>query len=301
MQWLNYHHLYYFYVIAGEGSIALATTRLKLAQSTLSTQLKQFEEAVGYQLFIRANRRLTLTDVGRKVFEYAHEIFSLGQELRETIDHMETSFGALIRLGIMDSVPKQLVRDLFQTVAADHQAKVVIREESLPTLCERLYSHDLDLILANDKPPTENDEGRFHAKLLGQLEVVLVSSTEPITEDAKLFKSLDSQPMIMPGSNSPLRVEISEYLKIKHINPKVVAEVDDVELQKMLVLDGHGFSALPKIAIENELKNGQLHQLMDLPICQENLWLISGHRLVHNPITKRLLNSYRPSYLQAHL
>jgi DNA-binding transcriptional LysR family regulator len=89
---------------------------------------------------------------------------------------------------------------------------------------------------------------------------------------------------------------VLEHFKIKHIQPLVVGEVDDLELQKMLVLDGHGFTALPLMSVENELKNGKLVRLSDTPICHENLWLISAHRLVHNPIAKMLLEDFKLSF-----
>ena len=294
MQWLNYHHLYYFYVIASEGSVTEAAGKLKLAQSTLSAQLKQFEDVIGFKLFERKHRKLTLTDVGLKVFDYAHEIFSLGNELRDSIGDFEDSLRVSFRLGVMDCIPKKLSRDLFKKIAETDGARMVFTEESLPSLCNRLEKHEIDLILANDKPPTEGKKSRFHAKLVGELKVVFVTTPDRMDLKKDIPRSLNNQPMIMPGEHSPLRNEILEHFKIKHIQPNIVGEVDDIELQKMLVLDGHGFTALPLISVEEELKNGSLIRLSDTPICHENLWLISSHRLVHNPIAKILLDTFRP-------
>lgn len=294
MQWLNYHHLYYFYTIATEGSVTEATKKLKLAQSTLSAQLKQFEEAIGYKVFERKNRKLLLTDVGHRIFEYAHEIFSLGEELRDSLSDFEDSLSTSVRIGIMDSIPKRLSRELVNIATRDHRAKTSITEESLSSLLSRLSEHSIDLVLANDKPPTEGKKSNFHAKLVGELKVVFVTSPERMELKRNFPRSLNDQPMVLPGDRSPLRIEILEHLKIKHIHPKVIAEVDDLELQKMLVMDGHGFTALPLMAVENELRNGELIRLSDTPICHENLWLITAHRLVHNPIAKSLLETFRP-------
>ena len=295
MHWLNYHHLNYFYTIASEGGITPATKKLKLAQSTLSAQLKQFEDAIGHKLFERKNRKLHLTDIGRKVYDYAHEIFSLGEELQESLGNFEDSLKVSVRLGIMDSIPKKLSRELFKIVSNQHNAKASITEESLSALCDRLEKHEIDLILANDKPPTEGKKSKFHARLIGELKVVFVGTPEMIHLKKEMPRSLNEQPMIMPGEHSPLRNEVLEHFKINHISPEIVAEVDDVELQKMLVLDGHGFSALPLLSVEEELKSGELILLSNTPICHENLWLISAFRLIHNPIAKLLLSSFRPS------
>src|SRR5436853_3245660 len=71
MEWLNYHHLLYFWVVACHGSVTRAAAELRLAQPTVSTQLRTLEAVLGEKLFARTGRRLVLTDVGRLVFRYA--------------------------------------------------------------------------------------------------------------------------------------------------------------------------------------------------------------------------------------
>ncbi len=295
MQWLNYHHLYYFYTIAREGSVTLATKKTKLAQSTLSAQLKQFEDSIGYQLFERRNRRLFLTDVGRKVFDYAHEIFSLGDELRSSVTNFEQSLKVAFRVGVMDSVPKQLSQEIIRIAAGEMGAKVSVTEELLSSLLLRLANHELDLILANDRPSTGERNLPFHVKLIGELKIVIV--THPSRESlAESFpRSLDGQPFILPGEQSALRREVVDHFRVKRIQPLVLAEVDDLELQKSLVLNNFGSAALPYLSVKKEIESGELLCLSETPICHENLWLISAHRLVHNPIAKVLLEKFRSS------
>ena len=295
MQWLNYHHLYYFYVIARENGVTEASHKLKLAQSTLSAQLKQFEDVIGYRLFERKSRKMFLTDVGKRVYDYAHEIFSLGEELRDSLSNLQDSLRVSLKLGVMDSIPKSLCRDMVNIVSKQHKAKITIFEESLPSLCKKLSAHEIDLILANDKPITENNQSQFHAKLIGEMKVIFVGHPDKIKLRNDLPHSLNFEPIIMPGFHSPLRTEILEQFKIKHIQPVPIAEVDDLELQKMLVLDGHGFAAMPQRAVKEELASGKLISLSETPICHENLWIITTHRLVHNPIAKLLLETFRPT------
>ena len=81
MDWLNYHHLLYFWMVAREGTITAACEKLRLAQPTVSAQLRILEKSLGRTLFNRVGRNLELTDDGRAVYRYANEIFALGQEL----------------------------------------------------------------------------------------------------------------------------------------------------------------------------------------------------------------------------
>ena len=85
MEWLNYHHLLYFWTVAKAGSITAACSQLHLAQPTISAQLRNLENALGRKLFTRAGRHLVLTEAGRLVYRYADEIFSLGRELLDTL------------------------------------------------------------------------------------------------------------------------------------------------------------------------------------------------------------------------
>ena len=85
MEWLNYHHLLYFWMTAREGTIAEASRQLRLAQPTITGQIRALETDLGEKLFTRSGRRLVLTEVGRLVYRYANEIFSLGRELTDVV------------------------------------------------------------------------------------------------------------------------------------------------------------------------------------------------------------------------
>ncbi|MCB1693995.1 MAG: LysR family transcriptional regulator, partial [Pseudomonadales bacterium] len=85
MEWLNYHHLLYFWVVAKEGTVAAASEKLMLAQPTISGQIRELENALGQKLFRRRGRYLALTDAGRMVYRYADGIFALGRELIDTM------------------------------------------------------------------------------------------------------------------------------------------------------------------------------------------------------------------------
>src|SRR5947209_2009025 len=62
MEWLNYHHLLYFWVVAREGSVTRAAAELRLGQPTVSAQIRTLEATLGEKLFIRVGRNLALAD-----------------------------------------------------------------------------------------------------------------------------------------------------------------------------------------------------------------------------------------------
>src|SRR4029453_16112838 len=112
--WLNYHHLLYFWTIAREGGVSKAAVRLRLSQPTVSAQLRMLEDALGERLFQRHGRTLVLTDVGRMVFRYADEIFGIGRELIETLRGRPAGRALQLTVGVANAVPKLIVSRLLQ-------------------------------------------------------------------------------------------------------------------------------------------------------------------------------------------
>src|SRR5690606_31581476 len=110
--WLNYHHLLYFWTVAKEGSVARATQRLRLAQPTISGQIRQLERQLDVKLFQRQGRNLVLTDVGRVVYRYADEIFGLGRELMDVLENRPTGRPLRLTVGVAEGVPKLIAHRL---------------------------------------------------------------------------------------------------------------------------------------------------------------------------------------------
>ena len=105
MEQLNLRHLYYFWVISREGSIARASEVLELAPQTLSGQLATFEASVGGRLFSE-RRKLILTDLGRLILGYADDIFALTGELAETLRLDPSERPLTLRAGVSASIHK---------------------------------------------------------------------------------------------------------------------------------------------------------------------------------------------------
>src|SRR4051812_46425764 len=113
---LNFHHLYYFYMIAEEGQVARAAKRLRTGQPSLSTQLKQFEAVLGYRLFHRKRgQTISLTRHGEILHAYAKEIFRLSDEMLASARGQRTDDRLHLRVGALDWLPKREVNELMRT------------------------------------------------------------------------------------------------------------------------------------------------------------------------------------------
>src|SRR3954464_8794027 len=129
MEWLNYHHLLYFWVVAKEGSIVRASEELHLAHPTISGQIHRLEEVLGEKLFARKGRRLALTDAGRIAFRYADEIFSLGREFLDTVKGRASGQRMRLVVGVSDVLAKSIVHRILEPAfRLKEEIRVVCRE-----------------------------------------------------------------------------------------------------------------------------------------------------------------------------
>src|SRR5689334_18411055 len=132
MEWLNYHHLLYFWTVVQEGSFSRAAKRLRLAQPTVSEQVRALEEALGEPLLQRRGRTLALTEAGTVVHRYAHEIFALGREMQDAIKGRPLTASLRLNVGIADVVSKLIAyRVLEPALRLDKPVRLVCHEDKV--------------------------------------------------------------------------------------------------------------------------------------------------------------------------
>ncbi|WP_231971015.1 LysR family transcriptional regulator [Polynucleobacter necessarius] len=102
----NYRHLYYFWVVAKEGSMSKAADRLDMAIQTISSQVHELEKSLGYMLFKPAGRGIALTESGFAALGIADQVFSIGERLPEAVRDAAKSPKIKITIGVSDWPPK---------------------------------------------------------------------------------------------------------------------------------------------------------------------------------------------------
>jgi LysR family transcriptional activator of nhaA len=289
--WLNYHHLFYFRTIANEGSIARASERLRLGQPTLSAQLRQLEEKLGTRLFDRHHKRLVLTEQGRRALEYANEIFRLGDEMLEVLQDRRLPERLHVQLGVLDSVPKQLIARLADSALSRGKCTVSVLEGREDELMRDLMSHRIDLLLT-DHAPASADGKKIFCRRVARMPVEVYASPKLAKLKRGFPGSLDRQPFVMPTSHSRLRADIEHYFRLHQIQPDVVAETQDTALQKILGAGGTGLVPVPAPALRDELQRGEVIRLGELEGVFAELYLVSASRRIENPISAGLMAEF---------
>lgn len=248
MTWLNYHHLLYFFTVAREGSVVMAAEKLRLTQPTISGQVKALEQTLGERLFQRQGRRLVMTEVGRLVYRYAEEIFSLGQEMLDTLNDRPTGRPLRLIVGVADQMPKMLVhRLLAPALALPAGVQIVCRDDKTDRLLAALAMHELDVVLA-DAPMAPGVAVRAFNHLLGECGVSFFATpTLARTLGRRFPKSLDGAPMVLPAENIAVRRSLEQWFEAQDVRPNVVAEIEDSAVLKSFGQGGAGVFPAPSV------------------------------------------------------
>lgn len=246
MDWLNYHHLFYFWTIAREGSVTLAAERLRLAQPTLSAQIRSLEKALGVRLFQKEGRGLALTDAGRRAFRYAEGIFSLGKELQESLAGWTANPVPILAVGISDALPKLMVRTLLApALELPEPIRLLCREDRTDRLLAQLSLHELDLVLS-DLPPPPGSAVKAFSHLLGECGVQIFGTAALRKRHAGTFPGcLNGAPVLLPLEGTALRRGLDQWFEVEGLHPRIVGEIDDSALLKSFGQQGVGFFAAP--------------------------------------------------------
>lgn len=289
--WINYHHLLYFKTIALEGGIANAARKLKLGQPTLSTQLKQLEDALGHQLFSRSKKRLQLTEPGKLVLSYANEIFKIGDEMVDALNDQHLTKKIQIQIGINDNIPKHLALKAFEFATNNFDCIVSMEEGHGDNLLRELEAHRIDLVLSNYPPPV-GASGGFYARCVSKMPIVVAGAPKFSRHKRNFPSSLQGQPLIMPLLRSKLRQDVEHYLHLRDIATDVRAEIQDTSLQKLMGLHGHGLIPIALPAVTEHIKTRELVVIGTLSGVYEELWLIAAERKLHNPIAAAIMKKF---------
>ena len=284
MEWLNYHHLFYFWTVARVGSAARASEELRLTQATVSAQLKSLEQSLGEKLFRKAGRHLVLTDTGKLVFRYADEIFSLGQEMIGSLKGRPEGRLARLTVGVADVLPKLVAYELIEpALQLQELYRIVCREGGNEELLSALALHDIDVVLT-DAPidPAVNVKAFSH--LLGECAMLLFGSRNLADKYRRGFpKSLDGAPFLLPTRNTAARRSLDQWFDAQRIHPRIVAEFEDSALLGVFGQHGLGLFVAPSVIGAEVQKQYEVKIVGRIADVRERFFAISLDRKLRHP------------------
>jgi LysR family transcriptional regulator, transcriptional activator of nhaA len=295
MEWLNYHHLLYFWAVARYGTVVRASAELRLAQPTISGQIHRLEEVLGEKLFERAGRKLVLTDVGRTVFRYADEIFSLGRDLIDTLKGRPSTRPLRLTVGVADALPKALVQHLLEPAfRIGHPVQLLCREDrAVEDFLSELAGQELDLVLT-DRPLGPGLHVHAFNHLLGECGTTFLASAKLARSCRAGFpRSLNEVPFLLPAAHVTVRRAIDQWFEANRVRPKLVAEFDDSALMYAFGQQGKGVFPSPTVF------EAQFRRLYDVEVVghikavRQHFYAISVERKIQHPAVMAIIEAAR--------
>lgn len=283
MEWLNYHHLLYFWMVAREGGLAPAGKVLRLSQSALSGQIHRLEDTLGQPLFARRGRKLEMTETGRVVYKYAEEIFGLGREMLDAIRERPTPRALRLTVGISNVVPKLLVRTLLgPALRQEVRLALTCKEDRFDRLLAELAVDAVDVVIADAPVPPDSGVLAFN-HLLGESTVTLLAPAALAPALRRSFPvGLDGAPLLLPTPGCTLRRNLDAWFAASEIRPDVVAEAEDSALLKAFAADGIGALFVPSVIAKIVAQRYGLVEVSEVDSVRERFYAISAERrLVH--------------------
>jgi len=298
--WLNYHHLLYFWTVVREGSVSAAARKLRLAQSTVSGQLKALETAFDVELFRRAAGKMVLTDAGSGVYRYADEIFALGAELRDSLAERSVTRRSRLVVGVADVMPKLIVQQLLApALANDPKLRLVCHEDHHDRLLADLALHEVDVVLS-DTAAARTDIIRTHSRLLGESGASLFAKPKIAERLRRNFpRSMDGASVLLPIAPTSLRRALMKWFDASGVRPVIRGEFQDSALLTVFGGLGEGVFAAPTV-IEDEIRSQhRVEVVARIPEVTERMYAITVDRSSRNPALAAIYRGARDVFKPA--
>ena len=271
---LNFHHLFYFWRVAKLGHLTRAAEELHTSQSAVSAQIRQLEERIGEDLFLREGRRLVLTDTGRLVLAYADNIFGLGQEMLGRLQGRMAGTTRL-RVGSVATLSRNYQENWIRPLLADPSVVLTLESGLLEDLIARLLQHQLDVVLANETVPADPTRP-LHCRFLGSQSISLVGpASRWQTQSLRIPEDLDGLDIVLPGPRHALRAQFDALCLSANVTPRLRAEVDDMAMLRLIARDSGWLAVRPEVVVQDELQAGILVTVGHSTDLQERFYAIT--------------------------
>jgi LysR family transcriptional activator of nhaA len=285
----SYRHLYYFWAVAKEGGLTRAAEKLGLSVQTVSTQVRELEQALGAALLKPAGRGLTLTEAGRTALDLAEQIFALGETLPERVREAVDVPTVRLAVGISDGLPKLVAQRLLAPVLDTPQLRLLCHEDEFDDLLGDLALHRLDVVLA-DRPAPANPNLRVYSHSLGSSPIAWYAHPRWAEAAARDFpRSLVDVPLLLPTSHAALRPRLDQWLADLGLRPRVAGEFEDSAL--LATFGGEGLGVFPAATAVDDALTGR-YGLVNVGRAEglaEQFYAVGTDKKISHPLVRRLL------------
>jgi len=288
---LNFRHLFYFWRVAKAGRLTHAADELHVSQSALSTQIKQLEERIDEALFERRGRRLILTATGQRVFDYAENIFGLGEQMLGWLEGRPEGM-TRVRVGSVATMSRNFQVNWLRPLLSEPSVILSVDSGWIDQLIERLLRHQLDIVLANE-PVSPGPSRPVYSRFLGSQPISLVGRRERWEGRVlRMPQDLDGAEVALPSTRHSVRARFDALCLSAGVKPQLRAEIDDMTMLRLVARDSGWLTVMPEVVVQDELRSGVLVSVGQSGRLQERFYAITAqHRHRIEPLEQLLADA----------
>ncbi|HVU14696.1 MAG TPA: LysR family transcriptional regulator [Phototrophicaceae bacterium] len=247
-----------FQTVAATLSFTRAAEQLDYAQSSVTAQVRALEDELGVQLFDRLGRRVTLTDAGERLLDYAEKMLKLADEAALALAESSEPTGKLIIAAPETLSTYRLPPLLKQFRTRYPRVQLILRSFLVPETLARLADGSVDVaVLLTDAPPDSN--GLMIVPLVEE-HLLLLAAPEHHLNDGGCVQpdDLRDESLLLTEAGCSYRGAFENRLLARGVRPTTTMEFGSVEAIKQCVMANLGLTLLPEIAVCSEVNQGKL-------------------------------------------
>lgn len=253
--------------IAEEGSFSRAGQKLLRTQPAISLALKRLETNLGVQLIDRSSKTLILTDAGNLVLDYAKRFDGLERQLRRALTELRDLNAGKLTIGANESTSLYLLKHL----EAFRQRYSGIEVELRRSLSSKIPDAVLDGAIEFGAISYDPRDPRLTVfELYNDRLTFVVSPSHRLARRRKVsIRELGAETFIAHNVVSPYRARVIEAFRTHQVLLNMAVEMPTIETIRRLVQRNLGVAFLPKMCVEQEIKNGALKEVLVKELAME--------------------------------
>jgi LysR family transcriptional regulator, hydrogen peroxide-inducible genes activator len=274
---MEIHQLRYFVAVADEGSFSRAAAKVRVAQPSLSQQIRKLEAEVGQPLFDRLPRSVVLTEAGRCFIEYARQILASIGDARRCVDELKGEVAGRVAVGAIPTIAPYVLQGLVVTFQKNYPDVILeIVEDVTDSITRRIEAGELDIALASScRPsPTLRRESVGAEPLLA-----LVPEKHPLAKkDVVELDDLKSQRFLLLHEMHCLSQQVNHLLESRRLRPEIALAGSQLSTIANMVAASIGVSIVPQMMVKHYATPGCVSLPFAPPVPERELNFLSNPR-----------------------
>jgi DNA-binding transcriptional LysR family regulator len=274
---MEIHQLRYFVAVADEGNFSRAAAKVRVAQPSLSQQIRKLEAEIGQPLFDRLPRSVVLTEAGRCFIEYARQILASIGDARRSVDELKEAVTGKLAVGAIPTIAPYVLPELVVKFQKDYpEVTLELVEDVTDGITQRIDAGELDVALAStcEQSPSLRRESLGSEPLLA-----LVPETDPLA--AKALVELDDlkvQRFLLLHEMHCLSQQVHYFLETRRLRPEIALAGSQLTTIAQMVAAGIGVSIVPQMMVKHQATPGCVSLPFAPPVPEREL------NFLHNPL-----------------